>query len=92
MNHFVSVTAFGFSNGFEDKQFIQKYMLAVDEILNIVTRRFQKFWLQSQLIFKLCGYQKRLDEVVKIVNDMSDKVRKMFFVLFSLSKDQFISD
>ncbi|KAF9788990.1 hypothetical protein SFRURICE_020689 [Spodoptera frugiperda] len=71
------LTAFGFSNGFEDKQFIQKYMLAVDEILNIVTRRFQKFWLQSQLIFKLCGYQKRLDEVVKIVNDMSDKVIQM---------------
>ncbi|KAH9635768.1 hypothetical protein HF086_011301 [Spodoptera exigua] len=68
-----SVTAFGFSTGFEDKQFIQKYMRAVDEILNIVTRRFQKFWLQSQLIFKLCGYQKRQDELVKIVNDMSDK-------------------
>ncbi|KAF9409933.1 hypothetical protein HW555_010824 [Spodoptera exigua] len=65
------LTAFGFSTGFEDKQFIQKYMRAVDEILNI------KFWLQSQVIFKLCGYQKRQDELVKIVNDMSDKVIQM---------------
>ncbi|KAJ8715558.1 hypothetical protein PYW07_010040 [Mythimna separata] len=67
------LTAFGIT-GFEDKHFIQKYMHAVDEILSIVTQRFQKFWLQSDIIFKLCGLQKRHDELAKILFDMSDKV------------------
>ncbi|XP_075986811.1 cytochrome P450 4c3-like [Anticarsia gemmatalis] len=67
------LTAFGIT-GFEDKNFIQKYMHATDQILSIVTSRFQNFWLQSDLIFKLCGLQKKHDDLVKIVNDMSDKV------------------
>ncbi|PZC73152.1 hypothetical protein B5X24_HaOG200029 [Helicoverpa armigera] len=67
------LTAFGIT-GFEDKHFIQKYMKAVDEILSIVTQRFQKFWLQSDLIFMLLGHKRRHDKFVKIVNDMSNMV------------------
>lgn len=71
---YITVTAFGIS-GFEDKEFIKTYMHAVDKILTIVTQRFQNFWLQSDLIFKLSGLKKEHDELIKIVNDMSNKVR-----------------
>ncbi|XP_026729645.1 cytochrome P450 4C1-like [Trichoplusia ni] len=67
------LTAFGIS-GFEDKEFIKTYMHAVDKILTIVTQRFQNFWLQSDLIFRLSGLKKEHDELIKIVNDMSNKV------------------
>lgn len=78
------MTAFGIT-GFEDTNFIQKYMHAVDEILSIVTQRFQKFWLQSDTIFKLCGLQKRHDELAKVLNDMSDKVPTTLFFASVLS-------
>nr|XP_037876478.1 uncharacterized protein LOC101744633 [Bombyx mori] len=66
-------TAFGVYTN-EDENFTKAYMSAVDEILTIITKRFTRVWLQIDFIYNLTSIKKREDELIRIVNEMSNKI------------------
>ena len=57
-----------------NEKFFPKYMKAVDDMLRLIVRRFHKFWLQNEVIFKLLGGKNIENEIVKVANEVSDEV------------------
>ncbi|XP_075986347.1 putative cytochrome P450 4d21 [Anticarsia gemmatalis] len=71
----VCLTAFGITAD-EDKDFNKLYMHSVDQILNIIALRFQNVWLQNEFIYSFTDMKKRQEEIVKVLNAMSNSVIK----------------
>ena len=67
------VTTFGKAGS---EKFFPKYMIAVDELLALLMRRFQKFWLQNEFMYKLLGEKRKESELVITANEISDEVSK----------------
>ncbi|KAJ8715518.1 hypothetical protein PYW07_010000 [Mythimna separata] len=65
-------TAFGKTANHE-KTFRQ-YMKATDEMLSLVLKRFQKFWLHGDYIYTLLGYKKQESELVKFNDGITDEI------------------
>lgn len=57
-----------------DEEFYARYMKAADEMMYLVIKRFQKFWLHSDFIHNLLGHKKHESELLKTVNDISNEV------------------
>lgn len=70
------MTAFGISAE-EDANFLQSYALAVDEILSVITKRFQTIWLHSNFLYGLTELKAREDAALAVINSMADKVRSL---------------
>ena len=68
-----SVGTFGIS-AVHDLEFMQKYMNSVIEMLHIGFTRLIKFWLQSDLIYKLVGLKRKEDKIVETLHAMSNSV------------------
>lgn len=65
-----------FGNEVEDKDVTDAYMTSLDTVLSIITNRFQKFWLHNDLLFRLSGLSKKLDNTVEHLKLMSIKVNE----------------
>ncbi|CAK1594470.1 unnamed protein product [Parnassius mnemosyne] len=51
-----------------------QYEQAIEQILNILTERFQKFWLLSDFIYSWSTLKKKEDQCLRILHSMSNKV------------------
>ncbi|XP_047036248.1 cytochrome P450 4V2-like [Helicoverpa zea] len=58
----------------EAAKFTEKYEKALSELINLIIKKFLRFWLQNALIYKLLGLKKKEDELVKTLHAMSEKV------------------
>ncbi|KAJ8709495.1 hypothetical protein PYW08_009499 [Mythimna loreyi] len=58
----------------DDKEFLQKYMDAVHEIVNMAMNRTIQFWTHNDFIYRLTGLKKKEDELVKIIHTMADVI------------------
>ncbi|KAJ8709491.1 hypothetical protein PYW08_009495 [Mythimna loreyi] len=61
-------------NAIDDKEFTQKYMESVNEMLNIETNKAVKFWLHNDFLYKLTGLKKKEEEVIKSLHAMANTV------------------
>ncbi|XP_028031815.1 cytochrome P450 4V2-like isoform X1 [Bombyx mandarina] len=66
-------TAFGI-NVDQDSEFCNKYIHACEKLIGIQTRKFQNIWLQSDLIYRLSGFKKKEDELIKYVHQLSNSI------------------
>ncbi|XP_063834567.1 cytochrome P450 4C1-like [Ostrinia nubilalis] len=68
-------TAFGVD--FTDSTILNsQFVTAVEQMLNLIVDRFQKFWLHSEHTFKWSNVKKKQDACLKILHNMSDTVLK----------------
>ncbi|CAG4961543.1 unnamed protein product [Parnassius apollo] len=51
-----------------------QYEQAIEQILNSLTERYQKFWLHYNFIYIWSSLKKKDDQCLKILHNMSDKV------------------
>lgn len=58
----------------KDVGFTQKYMEAVDEMIQLAMKRTVHFWLQNDFIYRLSGLKKKEEEVVGSLHAMAIKV------------------
>lgn len=71
----ICLTFFGVE-AMEDANFLQKYMEAVDSMMSFMMMRFQRPWLQNDLMYSLFGYNKKQNETIATMAKMSDTVVK----------------
>ncbi|KAG6449913.1 hypothetical protein O3G_MSEX006297 [Manduca sexta] len=80
-------TVFGVDE-LDDKEFTKQYMKATDTILGSYVHRFHNPLLHSDFMYKLLGYKKKDDEVIRILSNMSDTTIHIssylitYFILF----------
>ncbi|KAJ8715376.1 hypothetical protein PYW07_009858 [Mythimna separata] len=61
-------------NAIDDKEFTDKYMASVNEMINIGITRVIKFWLQNDFIYSLSGLKKKEEEVIETLHAMANTV------------------
>ncbi|XP_064074814.1 cytochrome P450 4C1-like [Vanessa tameamea] len=66
----ICLTALGVD--FTDKNVLNsKYVMAAEQMFNVLVDRFQKFWLHSHFIYSWSSLKKKQDEYLKILHNLS---------------------
>ena len=68
-----SVGTFGI-NAICDLKFMKKYMESIVEMVQLAINRLVKFWLQSDLIYRLVGLKRKEDKLLEVLHSMSSTV------------------
>ncbi|KAJ8715517.1 hypothetical protein PYW07_009999 [Mythimna separata] len=69
-----------------DETTLQQYMKATDEMVSLMMKRFQKFWLHGDFIYTLLGYKKQESELVKFRDGITDEIIQTKSSFFNESK------
>lgn len=78
----ITVTALGVD--FTDKSVLNsKYVMAAEQMFNVLVDRFQKFWLHNHFIYSWSALRKKQDEYLKILHNMSNTVSAFILNNFS---------
>ncbi|CAH2097054.1 unnamed protein product [Euphydryas editha] len=71
----ICLTALGVD--FTDKSVLNsEYVMAAEQMFNVLVDRFQKFWLHNHFIYSWSALRKKQDEYLKILHNMSYTVLK----------------